>query len=161
MKILDEDNFVYGIFVDLEKTFVTVDHNKSGFQWCVSQNAIYFSIISMPKNSKKFAKKFYYFCDTTLCAKFESVSLFCFFTLRLFTLESPTARLTHEFHKYCWDYVCRVNVWCLVGCFHHKFRVSCLRRAFNTTLDHFSFLQLKIFTLIWTMHIQITTSLWS
>ena len=32
MKTLDEDNFVYGIFVHLEKTLVTVDHNKSGFQ---------------------------------------------------------------------------------------------------------------------------------
>ena len=51
MKTLDEDNFVYGIFVHLEKTLVTVDHNKSGFQWCVLQNAIYFSIISMPKKS--------------------------------------------------------------------------------------------------------------
>ena len=30
----------------------------------------------------------------------------------------------HEFHLYYWDHVCKVNQWCLVDCFYHKFRVS-------------------------------------
>ena len=73
MKAFDEDNFAYGIFVDLQKAFDTVDHNKSGFELCVSQNAIYFSILAFSKEIL-----FYYFCDTTLCAKHLCVRFFVF-----------------------------------------------------------------------------------
>ena len=45
----------------------------------------------------------YYFLYTKLCAKHEK---------------------TCETHLYCWDYVCKVNKWCLVDCFHREFRVS-------------------------------------
>ena len=45
----------------------------------------------------------YYFLYTKLCAKLEK---------------------TCETHLYCWDYVCKVNKWCLVDCFHREFRVS-------------------------------------
>ena len=37
---------------------------------------------------------FCYFCNTKLCA------------------------------NYSWDHVCKLNEWCIVNCFHHKFRVS-------------------------------------
>ena len=46
---------------------------------------------------------YYYFFNTKLCAKREK---------------------TCETHLYCWDYVCKVNKWCLVDCFHREFRVS-------------------------------------
>ena len=46
---------------------------------------------------------FYYFRDIKLCAKHEKAC---------------------EFHLYCSDHVCKVNEWCLVDCFHRKFRVS-------------------------------------
>ena len=26
--------------------------------------------------------------------------------------------------NYCWDHVCKLNEWCIVNCFHCKFRVS-------------------------------------
>ena len=29
---------------------------------------------------------------------------------------------TPEFQLHCWSHVCKVNEWCLVNCFHHKFR---------------------------------------
>ena len=45
----------------------------------------------------------YYFLYTKLCAKLEK---------------------TCETHLYCWDYVCKVNKWCLVDCFHREFRVA-------------------------------------
>ena len=35
-----------------------------------------------------------------------------------------TQKNTREFHLYCDDHVCKINEWCLFGCFHHKFRVS-------------------------------------
>ena len=62
-----------------------------------NKEMIYFSIIVMPKKS--------HFTTSVinLCAKHEK---------------------TCEFHSYCWDHVCQVNEWCLVECFHHKFRVS-------------------------------------
>ena len=46
---------------------------------------------------------FYYFCDTELCGKHQK---------------------TCEFHLYYLDHVCKVNEWCSVDCFYHKFRVS-------------------------------------
>lgn len=44
---------------------------------------------------------FYYFHDATLCAN-----------------------LTNEFHLYCWYHICNINEFCLVYCFHCKFRIS-------------------------------------
>ena len=46
----------------------------------------------------------YYFPNAKLCAKHK--------------------KNTCEFHLYCWDHVCKVNEWCLLDCFHLKFRVS-------------------------------------
>ena len=59
---------------------------------------------------------------------------------------------TPEFQLHCWSHVCKVNEWCLVDCFCHKFRdatqkwyliialwnVFCLWWAFNGALCHFS-----------------------
>ena len=67
--------------------------------------------------------------------------LFSFFTLKLFTLNSPAVRLTRELHLYCWDHVCKKNGWCLVDSLHHKFRVFFLQWAFNGPLGHFFVIQ--------------------
>ena len=73
---------------------------KSGFDLSASwlRNEIYFFITAMPKIS------FYYFRDTKPCAKHT--------------------KSVREFHLFYWNHVCKVNEWCLVNCFHSKFRVS-------------------------------------
>ena len=35
-----------------------------------------------------------------------------------------TRKNTREFHLHYRDYVCKVNEWCLVDCFHHEFMFS-------------------------------------
>ena len=90
-----------------------------------SWNAIYFSIIAVPK------KSLFTIFAIKNCAKHEK---------------------TREFHLYCWDHVCEVNEWCLVDCFHCEFRVStqmmvrdyCIAKCKN-------FSRFKTFKLIWTM----------
>ena len=62
-----------------------------------SRDAIYFSIIAMPKKSH-----------------------FTIFAVQNFVQNTKNTR---EFHLHCWD-VCKVNKWCLAGCFHREFRVS-------------------------------------
>ena len=49
---------------------------------------------------------FYCFCYTKLCAKHQKTYS------------------KHEFHLFCWDYVCKINEWFLVDCFHCEFRMS-------------------------------------
>ena len=63
-----------------------------------SQNAIYFSIIAMPKK---------------LILLFSRCKTFC----------KPREN-TYELHLYCWDHVYKVNEWCLVDCFHRECGVS-------------------------------------
>ena len=53
---------------------------------------------------------FYCFCNKTLCKPPEN---------------------THEFHLYCWNYICRVHEWCLVDCFHCEFRFSTQIMVYN------------------------------
>ena len=70
------------------------------------RNAIYFSIIAMPKKFYLFS--LCYFRDTKLCANHEK-----------------TQNTKHtKFHLYCWDHVCKVNEWCLIDCFHREFGIS-------------------------------------
>ena len=77
---------------------------------------------------------FYYFQNTKLCVKHK--------------------KNTCEFYLFCWDHNCKLNEWCLIDCFHFKFRVSTqimvhnllyrkmqkvfhLQQAFNDALGHF------------------------
>ena len=39
-------------------------------------------------------------------------------------------------HLYCLDHVCKVNEWCLVGCFHREFRISTLPFALLLVACH-------------------------
>ena len=73
---------------------------KTGFELRVSPswNAIYFSIIKIPKIS--------------------------YFTILVIQNFVQNTQKTCEFHLYCWDHICSVNEWCLVDCFHCKFKVS-------------------------------------
>ena len=66
------------------------------------RNAIFFSIIAMPKKS-----------HFTIFAIQNSVQ----------NTHTHTKNI-REFHSYCWDHVCKVNGWCLVDCFHCGFKVS-------------------------------------
>ena len=70
-----------------------------------------------------------------------NVSVFFFFTLKLFTLDYPAVRLTHGFNLYFRDHVCKGNEWCLVNCFFCKFRVFCIWWAFNGPLCQFFVIQ--------------------
>ena len=69
------------------------------FELSVSRlrNAIYFSIIAMPK------------------------SHFIFFAIQNFV---QNAKKPLEFQLFCWDHTCKDNDWCLVDCFHCEFRIS-------------------------------------
>ena len=60
------------------------------------QNAIYFSIIAMPKKSH-----------------------FTVFATQTF---EQNTKNTCEFNLHCWDHVCKVSEWCLVDCFNREFR---------------------------------------
>ena len=78
------------------------DHKSfpsTGFDLRVSQleNVIYFSIIVIPEKSH------------------------C--TIFVIHTSCKTWKSTCEFHLYCWDHVFKVNEWCFVDCFHHKFRI--------------------------------------
>ena len=62
----------------------------------------------------------------------------------------------HEFHLYCWNHVCKVNDWCLVYCFNHKFRVSAQKLQNFPHLVNFSesfgpFFLFKVLALIQTL----------
>ena len=39
-------------------------------------------------------------------------------------IQNTKKKHTNEFHLYCWNHVFKVNEWCLVDCFLHKFKVS-------------------------------------
>ena len=70
------------------------------FELSVSQsrNAIYFSIIAMPK------------------------SHLTFFAIQNFVQNAK--KKTPEFQLSCWNHTCKDNDWCLVDCFHCEFRIS-------------------------------------
>ena len=67
------------------------------------QNAIYFSIIAMPKESH-----------------------FTVFAKQTF---AQNTKNTCEFNLHCWDHSCKVSEWCLVDCFNREFRgfIVCIR----------------------------------
>ena len=56
---------------------------------------------------------FFHYCDT------KEISFYSFRYTKLCAKHEKTG----EFHLHCWDYVCKVNEWCLVDCFHHQLRV--------------------------------------
>ena len=95
----------------------------------VTGNAIYFAIIVRPKKSN---------FTIFVIQNFEQNKclLFFYFTLKLFTLDSPAATLICEFYFYCLGHNCKVNKCCFVDCFHQKFRISCLQ-AFNSSSGYF------------------------
>ena len=48
--------------------------------------------------------------------------------------------LTVSMELNIWDYVCKVNEWCLVGCFHREFRISTPPFALSLVACHDSHL---------------------
>ena len=98
------------------------------------------SLFFLYRNAKEIP--FYYFRNTKLC---------------------KTRKNTCEFHLYCWDHVCKVNEWCLLHCFHHKFMVSTKIKVHDycstkckkfSTCGRFWMARLKIFTLSRTLVIK-------
>ena len=58
------------------------------------------------------------------CNLFFSLSWFQRSLILLFLRSKTLCNRACELHLYCWDHVSQVNEWCLVDCFHRKFRVS-------------------------------------
>ena len=130
----------------------TLQH--SGFQWIFSwkwKHASFCRVRIKHKEIEKWDllscyhdKKYLFtiFCITELCAKH--------------THTHTHTHNTFEFHLYCWDHFCKVNEWCLVACFHHKFRVytqivvrnCCIAKWKKFFTGSIFFLQFKTFMLI-------------